>query len=205
LNFIGTPNADDLMATMAILGSGNIGTALARRFAARGIQIGIANTRGADTLADLAAELGAAVVPQSAATAVMAQIVLLAIPFDAVPQATGGLNWTGKIVVDATNPRAPADIRGVSSTADVRACVPGASVVKAFNTLPAAVLGEDPQTSSGRRVLFITSDDSRATNEVAALVNQLGFAAIDLSAGDPDGKLQQRGGPLFLARLLAEP
>jgi 8-hydroxy-5-deazaflavin:NADPH oxidoreductase len=204
LNLIGLPNANELMETMAILGSGNIGTALARRFAARGVQVGIANTRGPESLADLAAQLGAAIVPQTVTTAVAAQIVVLAIPFDAVPRATGGVKWTGKVVVDATNPRAPADIRGVSSSADVRACVPGASVVKAFNTLPAAVLADEPQTSNGRRVLFVAGTDSDATNAVMALITQLGFAAIDLSAVDPDGKLQQRGGPLFLARLVAE-
>jgi 8-hydroxy-5-deazaflavin:NADPH oxidoreductase len=167
--------------TVAILGAGHIGTALAQRFGARKLTFTI-GTNVADAL--------------------KADAIIFAIPFSAVPEATAGLDWTGKIVIDATNPSAPADIRGVSSTADVRACVPGAAVVKAFNTLPAAVLGREPVTPQGRRVLFVSGNDAKATAGVLALIKQLGFAAIDLSSVDPDGRLQQRGGPLFIVEMV---
>jgi 8-hydroxy-5-deazaflavin:NADPH oxidoreductase len=190
--------------SIAILGSGNIGAALARRFASKKIAVGIANAHGPETLADLVTQLGPSIVPLTLADACRAGTVIFAIPFDAVPGVTQGVEWAGKTVVDATNPHTAADIRGVSSTADVRAYVPGAAVVKAFNTLPAAVLGDEPQRPEGRRVVFIASRDRAAAASVSALIGQLGFAAIDLSDVDPDGRLQQRGGALFLAELVAQ-
>jgi 8-hydroxy-5-deazaflavin:NADPH oxidoreductase len=114
------------------------------------------------------------------------------------------LGRSGKIVVDATNPRTVAEIRGKSSTADVAACVPGAAVVKALNTLPATVLAADPQTGVGRRVLFLSSYDTDAAAAVSDLIQGLGFVPISLGNPDQGGLLQQRGGVLFLAQFVAE-
>jgi 8-hydroxy-5-deazaflavin:NADPH oxidoreductase len=168
----------------SILGSGNIGAALARRFAAKDISVGIANRQSPDMLDALVRELGPRVMPQRVPDAVRSEIIILAIPFGSVPDATRNFihTWSGKIVVDATNPHTVAEIRGKSSTADVAACVPGAAVVKAFNTLPAAVLAADPQTGVGRRVLFLSSYDADAAAAVSTLIQGLGFAPIPLSA-----------------------
>ena len=70
---------------------------------------------------------------------------------------------------------------------------PGARLVKAFNSLPAETLAEDPNIKGGRRVLFLSSDDESAAGEVAALIEQLGFAPVQL------GKLAE-GGLLVQAR-----
>jgi 8-hydroxy-5-deazaflavin:NADPH oxidoreductase len=131
-------------------------------------------------------------------------VVILAIPFVAVPAATRGFQWAGKIVVDATNPHTIAEIRGASSTADVAACLPGAAVVKAFNTLPAAVLAAEPGTPAGRRVLFLSGYEAHATAAVGELIRKLGFAPVALGSPDEGGLLQQRGGALFLAQFVAE-
>jgi 8-hydroxy-5-deazaflavin:NADPH oxidoreductase len=191
--------------SISILGSGNIGAALARRFAARYVPIGIANSRSPETLKALTTELGNTVSPQPMAEAVKAGIVILAVPFVAVPDATRGVDWSGRIVVDATNPHTLAEIRRRSSTADVAACVPGAAVVKAFNTLPAAILASEPQTQAGRRVLFVSGYDAVAVTVVRDLIMRLGFSALVLGSPDEGGLLQQRGGPLFLAQLISEP
>ncbi len=66
-------------------------------------------------------------------------------------------------------------------------------MVKAANTLRAAVLGSDPGEAGGRRVLFLSGDDEDAKSEVIELFEDAGFSVIDLATG---GALQQIGGPL---------
>ncbi|MCK1356263.1 NAD(P)-binding domain-containing protein [Bradyrhizobium sp. CW7] len=89
--------------TYAILGSGAIGTALARRFVAKGIDIAIANSKGLESLAGLVRELGSNVTPVTASEVLQADVVILAVPFDAVQNAVKGVEWDSRIVVDATN------------------------------------------------------------------------------------------------------
>jgi 8-hydroxy-5-deazaflavin:NADPH oxidoreductase len=190
--------------TVSIIGSGHIGSAIARRFAAAKMTVGIANRQSSDELSALVKELDPCVAQRPLPEALLADIVILAIPFDAVADAVGGVVWNNRIVVDATNPHAVADIHGSSSTNDVSELLDGARVVKAFNTLPAAVLSEDPAQPGGKRVLFVSSDDSDAAATVCDFIARLGFAPISLGALETGGVLQQRGGPLFLVRLLAE-
>ena len=185
--------------TYAILGSGAIGTALGRRFSAAGIGVSLANSKGPESLAGLAGELGSAVKAVTAAEALRADVVILAIPFDAVPDAVKGVKWDGRIVVDATNAIdlpafTPRDLKGRPSTQVVADAVPGARVVKAFNTLLAARLGEDPAAPGGRRVLFVSGDDVSARAAVVDLIERLGFAAIVLGGIAEAGSAQQFGG-----------
>jgi 8-hydroxy-5-deazaflavin:NADPH oxidoreductase len=189
----------ELKMTYAILGSGAIGTALARRFAAAGIGVSLANTKGPESLAGLTGELGPAVKAVTAAEALRADMVILAVPFDAVPDAAKGVKWDSRIVVDATNAIdlpafTPRDLKGRPSTQVVADAVPGACVVKAFNTLLAARLGEDPGVPGGRRVLFVSGDDIPARAAVVDLIERLGFAAIDLGGISEGGRAQQFGG-----------
>jgi 8-hydroxy-5-deazaflavin:NADPH oxidoreductase len=82
---------------------------------------------------------------------------------------------------------------------------PGASLVKAFNHLPAETLAEDPNVDGGRRVIFLSSDDQSAANKVAKLIERLGFAPVWLGRLTEDGLLvQARGntwGPLIFQDL----
>ena len=183
----------------AILGSGAIGTALARRFVAKNIDITIANTKGPQSLAGLVSELGLIVKPVIASEALQADVVILAIPFDAVRDAVKGVEWKGRIVVDATNAIdfpafSPRDLKGRLSTQIVADAVPSARVVKAFNTLAATILGADPVAHGGRRVLFVSSDDPSARLAIVDLVDRLGFAAVDLGGIAEGGRVQQFGG-----------
>jgi hypothetical protein len=106
----------------AIIGSGKIGTALARAFVLNNIQIAIANSRGSETLASLAEKLGPSVVPQSATNASSAEIIFLAVPFPAHKDiAKISKNWNGKIIVDAMNildlsPKEREELGGVLSS-----------------------------------------------------------------------------------------
>ena len=132
--------------TYAIIGSGAIGTALATQFARNDIDVLVANSRGPASLSDLAGKLGDNIKPASVQAAAKADIVILAVPFGSVPETVGDVaDWNGRIIVDATNAIdfpafTPKDLGGRLSTEVVADFVPGARVVKAFNTLPAAVL-----------------------------------------------------------------
>jgi predicted dinucleotide-binding enzyme len=196
--------------TYAIIGSGAIGSAIARQFARKGITVAIANSRGAASIVPLADEFGPHVVPCSISGALEADIIILAVPFTAVAAAVQGhTNWQGKIVVDATNAIdfsnfSPADLGGRLSTDIVAEAVPGARVVKAFNTLPAAVLARDPASDTGARVLFTSGNDAEANAAVGTLVQQLGFAALNLGSLAEGGRLQQFGGQLMVHSLIKQ-
>ena len=144
----------------AIIGSGKIGTALARTFARKKIEVAIANSRGPRTLASLAKELGPTVSPQSVEEASQAETIFLAVPFPAhMDVAKKFKQWNGKIVIDATD--ALDDPTDKLSSEIVSKSFVGASVFKAFNHLPAAQLGTNEPQERKSQVVFISSNDAR--------------------------------------------
>ena len=138
------------MTSYSIIGAGAIGTALAQQFSRKNIRVKIANTRGRESLSDLTATLGNNVEATSTQDALKADVVILAVPFDRVPDAVRqAAAWDNRIVVDATNAIKfpeflPRNLGGRLSTEVIAEAVPGARVVKGFNTLPAAVLARVP-------------------------------------------------------------
>ncbi|TSD86094.1 NADPH-dependent F420 reductase [Mycobacterium sp. KBS0706] len=196
--------------TYAIIGAGAIGTALARQFARKSIPVKIANSRGPASLASLASELGASIQPAELSEALAADIVILAVPFTAVAATVKAAGpWNGRIVVDATNAInftdfSPADLGGRLSSEITAEAVPGARLVKAFNTLPAAVLADVPDGPSGRRTIFVSSNDAAASTTVAGLADSLGFAPIELGRLAEGGRLQQFGGALMVHSLIKQ-
>ncbi|WP_367850241.1 NADPH-dependent F420 reductase [Rhodoferax sp. WC2427] len=191
--------------TYSIIGSGNVGTALARQFARNGIPVGIANTRGPDSLAALAAELGGNVEAMSLQDALRADTIFLAIPFLAHTAVGAALsNWEGKTIVDAMNTYGvpPEALAGKASSDVVAAAFPGAKVVKTLNQLPAKLLAMDPTENGGRRVMFVAGNDNASAATIAQLVADLGFAPILLGKVSDVGVLLERGGPLVLQNLI---
>ncbi len=189
--------------TIGIIGSGNIGTAFARRLASAGIKAAMSNSRGPESLKDLVRELGPLIKASTRDEAARADIVFIAVNWTKLPAALTGLpDWGGRIVIDANNPIEaplfkPVNLQGQVSSEVVADLVPGAHVVKAFNHLRAEVLAGDPGADGGRRVLFYSGNDRAAKAEVAALIDRLGFAGIDLGSLAVGGKLAQfPGGPL---------
>ncbi len=188
----------------SIIGSGNVGTALARQFARSGIVVGIANTRGPASVAALAQELGEHVKPMSLQEAVKADVVILAVPFSAHAAVAGSVrDWAGKVVVDAMNTYGirVEELKGRPSTDVVSDAFPGARIVKTFNQLPARLLAANPVESGGRRVMFLASNDEVAAASVGQLVANLGFAPVQLGRVDEGGVLIGLGGPLLLQNL----
>jgi 8-hydroxy-5-deazaflavin:NADPH oxidoreductase len=179
---------------VGIIGTGSIGSALARRLAQVDIQAILSNSRGPDSLAGLVAEIGGPTRAGTVREAAAQHLVAVAVNWSKLPDALGGLpDFGGRVVIDANNPIiAPpfelAELHGQPSTEVFAGYVPGARVVKAFNHLPAKLLAEDPRVAGGRRVLFLAGADASANAEVAALIDKLGFFGIDLGQLSEGGR-----------------
>jgi NADPH-dependent F420 reductase len=169
---------------IGILGAGNIGGNLGRRWAQNGHEIRF-GVRAPNEIAALLAECGpnaSAGDPRSAAA--FGDVVVVALPWAAVAEVLAQLgDLRGKIVVDATNPLKWQDgpvhaIEG-SAAETIAGLLPGARVVKAFNTLGAEhilhpVVGGLPADA------FVCTDDDQARAAVAELASQIGFRPLDL-------------------------
>jgi predicted dinucleotide-binding enzyme len=194
--------------TNAIIGSGAIGHAIATQFARKGIEVLLANSRGPDSLTDTIQELGSTIIAASAQVALRADIVILAVPFAAIPAAVHDASpWNGRIVVDASNAYdfpafTPTDLGGRLSSDVVAVAVPGARLVKAFNTVLARILVTDPAQSGGRRVIVLSGNDAAANTTIADLIERLGFAPVDLGNLEQGSRLQQPRGTLHAVHLI---
>jgi 8-hydroxy-5-deazaflavin:NADPH oxidoreductase len=194
--------------TYAIIGMGLVGSTLARFFAAKNIPVLIANSRGPETLAELAADIGPSVKPATAAQAVNADIIFFAVGSVAFKKVGAMLpDWSGKIVIDVTNAfmLAPevqqAEYQGRLTSLVNAERVPGAKLVKAFNQLPMKVLSS-PVPAGGRRVVFVSSDHEDASAKVAALAEELGFAPIEVGKISDGGRLIQARNALVFQDLI---
>ena len=127
----------------AIIGFGNIGRALAKAFVRNGIEVSVATTRDPQSFAADAAANGAAIIPKTLAEAVKADVIFLAVRFEAHPDVAKALpTWRGKIIVDVTNAYGvpPEELGGQPSSKYVAQAFTGGRLVKGFNHLVAAVL-----------------------------------------------------------------
>ena len=181
----------------AIIGFGKIGHALARAFARNGIEVSVATTRDPKSFAADAAAIGPTIIPKTLVEAVKADIVFLAVRFESHPDVAKALpTWQGKTIVDVTNAYglSPEKLGGQPSAKVVAQAFAGGRLVKGFNHLGAAVLGQDPAVHGGRRVVFLASDDEGAAAEIGALAERLGFSPIELGSLSEGGLLVQARG-----------
>ena len=188
---------------IGIIGSGNIGGALARRLTALGHRVSIANSRGPASLAALAAETGATVATAEQAARAR-DVVIIAIPEAAVPQLPREvLAATSAVVVDTGNyyPSRDgriAEIDGGLTDSEWVARALGRPVVKAFNNIVAdSLTGRGvPAGTPGRICLSVAGDDPRSKELVLGLIDALGFDGID-AATLADSWRQQPGTPAY--------
>jgi predicted dinucleotide-binding enzyme len=180
--------------TIAILGAGNVGMALARNLVSHGerVHFGVPDaTKYAAAVAALGASARIGTVAQAIAEA---DLAILAVPYGAAQQVAESVrDWRNRILVDATNPLAPG-LAGLalgtttSGAEQVAQSARGARVVKAFNTTGAENMAE-PRFAAGAVFMPVAGDDADARARVVALATLLGFDAVDV-------------GPLAAARYL---
>ena len=191
---------------IAIIGAGNIGGTLTRRFIALGHQVSVANSRGPETLAGLAAETGATAVPVDA-VARGAELVIVTIPEKNIVNLPAGLfeGAAGDVVVVDTGNYYPRQRdgrieeieQGLTESQWVARQL-GRPVVKAFNTIYAQHLLErgKPAGTQGRIALPVAGDDPAAKAVVLRLIDELGFDGVDAGPLDQSWR-QQPGTPVY--------
>lgn len=180
--------------TISIIGAGNVGVALAGNLIAKGESVFFGVPEPAKYAAAVAA-LGAKAQLGTVTQAVAASdLAILAVPYAAARQVAESIgDWGGRILVDATNPLAPA-LAGLalgtttSGAEQIAGWARGARVVKAFNTTGAENMA-DPRYPGGAVFMPVAGDDADARSRVVALATRLGFDAVDV-------------GPLSAARYL---
>jgi 8-hydroxy-5-deazaflavin:NADPH oxidoreductase len=170
---------------ITVIGAGNMGSAFVKQLTRAGHQVSVTARDAAKATQVAAANPGAQAVA-SAGSADGADAVILATAYgDAVPALKQAGDLHGKVVIDITNPLT-ADYMGLtighstSAAEEIAKAVPGADVVKAFNTLFAQVLAEGADFGNGRKAsVFVAGDSERAKQTAGAIAESLGFAVVD--------------------------
>lgn len=192
---------------IGIIGAGNIGGNLTRRFTALGHEVSVANSRGPQTLTELAEETGATPVPVEEA-ARGAEIVVVTVPLKAVPNLPAGVldgAAPDAAVIDTGNyyPQqrdgriAEIEDEGITESRWTERRI-GHPVVKAFNGTYAQDILDRPRPAGDpeRIALPVAGDDAAAKAKVRALIEELGFDTVD-SGGIDDSWRQQPGTPVY--------
>jgi 8-hydroxy-5-deazaflavin:NADPH oxidoreductase len=181
---------------VAIIGSGKMGSALARRVSASGHDVTI-GSKNFEHAKEAARTIGARVQAMPLNNVAQgAEIIVAATPYDQQAEALRSAgDLAGKNIIDISNPL-KADMSGLaigqttSAAEEIAKTIAGAKVVKAFNTIFAHVLNEGADFGAGRRAaVFYAGDDERAKQSVRTLIESMGFEATD-------------AGPLHNARYL---
>ena len=193
------------MTTVGLIGSGRIGGTVARLAVTAGHRVLLSNSRGPDTLKDLAAELGPlarAATGREAAEG--GELVVVTIPLRAVPSVPPG-PLAGKVVIDTCKyyPRRDGqfpelDNGALTSSELIQRHLPSAAVVKAFNNIYYRHLASlaRPAGAADRSYLPIAGDGAAAKAAVTAFLDSIGYGAVD--AGPlAEGWRQQPGTPVY--------
>lgn len=188
------------MTTWGFVGSGNIGSTVARLAVAAGDDVVLSNSRGPETLAELVAELGdkaRATIPSDAAAS--GDIVVLTIPLGRYKEAPVK-ELSGKIVLDTMNyyPQrdgqiAELDDESTTTSELVQKFLPDSKVVKVFNNISFVHLGllARPSGDPERSALAISGDDAEAKAVVTDLLDRIGYDTLDLGALSEGWRIQR--------------
>jgi predicted dinucleotide-binding enzyme len=197
-----------VMTTIGFIGSGRIGSQLARLAVAQGHDVVMSNSRGPETLADLVAELGpharAATPAEAAAAADLAVVTTPLAAIDSIPVE----QLAEKVVIDTNNyypvrdgQIAELDDESTTVSELLQRHLPTAKVVKAFNHIQAAALTREGQAAGTprRRALAVVGDDADARATVSQLIESFGFAAVEVSPLSEGWRIQ-RDTPGYVTR-----
>ncbi|HVE79935.1 MAG TPA: NAD(P)-binding domain-containing protein [Gemmatimonadaceae bacterium] len=196
---------------IGIIGAGNIGATAARLFVEAGHEVAVSNSRGPESLRALVAELG----PRARAETVdgaaeFGEVILLAVPWRTPEALPSPARVQGKVVIDAMNPYSSsgglADLGDSSSSEETAKRLPGARLVKAFNTIwyqHLATRGRPDLPLGERHAIFVAGDDAEAKGVVFQLIEDIGFAAVDSGTLRDGGRRQQPNAPLYNTEMTA--
>lgn len=194
------------MTTIGFIGSGRIGSTVARLAVAAGYDVVMSNSRGPETLRDLVSELGPrarAATPAEAAAA--GDLVVVSVPFKAYDQVPVE-PLAGKVVIDTNNyyPQrdghfSELDDGSTTSSEMLQRHLGSARVVKAFNNIMFAHLASlaRPRGATDRTALPIAGDDPAARAEVAAFLDAIGYDSVDAGPLGAGGRKFQPGTPAY--------
>jgi len=185
---------------ITVIGAGNMGSAFVKQLTRAGHQVSV-TARDANKAAQVAATNPGAKAVAVAGSAAGADAVILATAYgDAVSALKQAGDLKDKVVIDISNPLTP-DYMGLtighstSAAEEIAKAVPGAEVVKAFNTLFAQVLGEGADFGNGRKAsVFVASDSERAKQTAGAIAESMGFEVVDAGGLKNARYLESLGG-----------
>jgi predicted dinucleotide-binding enzyme len=191
---------------IAIIGAGQIGGTLAKLFVDAGHEVAVSNSRGPETLAGLVEQLGGRAQATTAADAErFGDVVVASVPFGRYGELPTEA-VAGKVVVDTSNYYPQRDghfeelDNGRSTSSELlQAHFAGARVVKAFNAIQWMRLRDDgrPAGDPERLAIPISGDDEGAKRTVEALIDQIGFDAVDAGTLAQGGRMHQTGAPAY--------
>ncbi len=194
---------------IGILGSGNIGGTLGKHWARAGHEIFLSSRHPKD-LQKLAKEIG----PEAQAgtleeAARFGDVLVLAIPWRSKQDLPRADLFKGKVVIDAMNPYSAfgtvMDLGDSTSSEEVAKLLPGARLVKAFNTMRGGDLKSGAfRSGKDRWAMFVAGDDAEAKRVASDLIEEIGFVPIDTGSLREGGRLQQPGSPVYVKTLTEE-
>jgi len=195
---------------IGIIGAGKIGATAARLFAQAGYDVALSNSRGPASLAGTVEEInGQTGANRARATTVddaaaFGDVVLLAVPWRSPEALPAPERVAGKIVIDAMNPYAAdysiVDLGDSTSSEETAKRLPGARIVKAFNTIywqHLAHQGRPDLPVPERRAILVASDDMEAKALVSRLIEEIGFAPVSTGSLREGGRRQQPGTAVY--------
>lgn len=199
---------------VGFIGAGNVARTFGRHLLTAGHTIVVSNSRGPETLADFVADLGPGAIAGTKQQAAECDVVVLAAHWVKVREALKGIDWRGRILIDATNAhmdpvpdvslagvtRSRAALEGRTSSEMVAEMAAGARLVKSISNMPMAWI-QDFSPNKPRTVIFTSGDDNEAKRLVIELINSTGLVAIDLGSLAKGGAMHEVGAPLSAIEL----
>jgi 8-hydroxy-5-deazaflavin:NADPH oxidoreductase len=194
---------------VGFIGAGTVTGTFGRHLIAAGHTVVVSNSRGPETLADFVADLGPGAIAGTKQQAAECDVVVLAVHWVSVADALKGIDWRGRILIDATNAhvdpvpdislagvtRSRAALKGRTSSEMVAEMAAGARLVKSISNMPMAWI-QDFSPNKPRTVIFTSGDDTEAKRLVIELINSTGLVAIDLGSLAIGGAMHEVGAPL---------
>jgi 8-hydroxy-5-deazaflavin:NADPH oxidoreductase len=193
---------------VGFIGAGNVASTFGCHLIVAGHTVVVSNSKGPETPANFVADLGPGASAGTRQDAAECDVVILAVHWVNVREALKGIDWRGRILIDATNAhldppdislagvtRSRAALKGRTSSEIVAEMAVGARLVKSISNMPMAWI-QDFSPNKPRSVIFTSGDDTKAKHLVIELINSTGLVAIDLGSLAIGGAMHEVGAPL---------